>query len=303
VPEVRYLRQHDGVQLVNLMGERSLRFRRFIQSHPYCCYCGGSNPTFEIDHAPPKIMFIGKARPDGFVFPACSDCNRASSLSEMVSAMLFRAKPFDKAYSEDPGFIELLRAITSNDRNIILEMFYNDSGLTKEKIKLKRTIGRSDFELMHIGPIVRTYLYNFCAKMGLAAHYHRTNLILPPSGIVVSDIRIGPEFIKGDLPNIEVPVAQIGTLQQGKWDVWDQFAFRSAQTEAPEYGLYQFVFHNNVLITCFVHANQKQLAAPWDEDQARFPGSIFLKPPAISSDKIPVDASASFRSIWKVEIS
>ncbi|MBM6579866.1 hypothetical protein ILT44_06705 [Microvirga sp. BT689] len=221
-------------------------------------------------------------------------------MSEMVSTMLFRAKPFDKAYSEDPSLVELIRSISSNDKSIILEMFYNASGLTKEKIRLKKTIGRSDFELMHIGPIVRTYLYNFCAKMALAAHYHGTKLIVPPSGIVVSDVRIGPEFIKGELPDIDIPAAQVGTLQQGKWDVWDQFAYRAAQTESPDYGLYQFVFHHNVLITCFVHTDQKRLVAPWDEEQARFPGSIFLKPPPISSAKIPTDASASFRSFWKM---
>lgn len=281
---------------------RSKRYRSFVKRHPYCCYCGGTKATAEIDHAPPKNMFLGKARPDDFVFPACSDCNRRSSLSETVSTILFQAKPFDERYASEVNFVEVLRAVTRNAPDVIQEMFYSETRLVHKKLKLKREIGRSDFDLLSLGPVSRTYLYNFCAKMGLAAHYRRTGAIVPSTGIVISDVRIGPEFLTGNLPSIEISAAEIGTLKQGKWEVWDQFAYRSAETEAPHFGLYQFIFHNNVLITCFVYVDRQLLGAPYDDEQARFPGAVFRSAPSFTRSMIPKNIEGSFLPLIRVRV-
>lgn len=271
------------------MGERSRRFELFAARHPRCCYCGGGAQTAEIDHMPPKQMFIAKARPQGFEFPACSTCNRSSSLSESVACMLFRTKAFDDTDENASEMDAIIKRVAENASDVIQEMFFESPRLLNRKLKLYREFSRRDFEILNIGPIARTYLQNFAAKLGAACHYEHTGSIVPASGAIISDVRLGPEFWRGDYFPFEVDFVRAGTLMQGRrWSVDEQFAFRFAKSDSSRYGAYQAAFHENVVVTCIVVEDRSQLTKPAEGDNCRIPGALFRHPPRFDRNKIPL---------------
>src|ERR1017187_879161 len=72
------------------MGNASRRRTLFIAKHPMCCYCGGNTPTATEDHWPSRAIFNQRQWPEGYVFPACEQCNAATADDETLFAMLCR---------------------------------------------------------------------------------------------------------------------------------------------------------------------------------------------------------------------
>ena len=66
------------------MGEARRKRLRFLQSHPLCCFCGGSQPATTIDHVPNRDCFKGRHFPEEFEFPACVGCQEKSRRDEQV---------------------------------------------------------------------------------------------------------------------------------------------------------------------------------------------------------------------------
>jgi hypothetical protein len=63
---------------------------KLIQQFPACAFCGGIRATSTREHMPPKALFDNSLRPDRLVMPACSECNRGTSTSDLVVAMISR---------------------------------------------------------------------------------------------------------------------------------------------------------------------------------------------------------------------
>ena len=66
---------------------REDRSEKFRSEHPKCCLCGGVCNTEQVEHAPPKIMFVDKARPKGFEVPSCARCNNGSAQQDQIASM------------------------------------------------------------------------------------------------------------------------------------------------------------------------------------------------------------------------
>jgi hypothetical protein len=61
---------------VGAMGEariRTLRHARIRNGEYPCVYCGGTATATEPDHCPPRVLFVGKHRPNDLVFPSCKE--------------------------------------------------------------------------------------------------------------------------------------------------------------------------------------------------------------------------------------
>lgn len=64
----------------------ALRRARFFSENPTCIFCGGRTPAQEEDHVPGRVFFKNKTWPEGYVFPACQPCNRATRQDEQLLA-------------------------------------------------------------------------------------------------------------------------------------------------------------------------------------------------------------------------
>jgi hypothetical protein len=62
----------------------------FCKEHPWCCFCGGTTPSSNIDHQPARIIFPDKQRPKGQESPACHICNEQTRADEVLLAFICR---------------------------------------------------------------------------------------------------------------------------------------------------------------------------------------------------------------------
>jgi len=73
------------------------RRARFFRENPDCCFCGGVRPAVEEDHIPSRTLFTNRHWPEGYVFPACERCNRATSREELLVAFVARMRERNEA--------------------------------------------------------------------------------------------------------------------------------------------------------------------------------------------------------------
>src|SRR5215213_5524056 len=72
------------------MGQGRERLLKFLQQHPFCCFCGGSTFATTRDHVPSRGMFAGRIWPEGYEFPACYDCNHGTQRDDAIVAVCSR---------------------------------------------------------------------------------------------------------------------------------------------------------------------------------------------------------------------
>ncbi|NBE30852.1 hypothetical protein GVY41_07560 [Frigidibacter albus] len=53
-----------------------------------CVLCGGARPAENVEHAPPKSIFHGKIRPEGYAFASCKRCNNGSGHLDALAAFV-----------------------------------------------------------------------------------------------------------------------------------------------------------------------------------------------------------------------
>ena len=104
------------------MGAKSQHRRAFLSRHPKCCFCGGHRPAEEVDHVPSRVLFKDRHWPEGYEFPACARCNRATRLDEQVIAMLSLIHPDGHSPEERAEVQERIRAVAHNHPALLEEM-------------------------------------------------------------------------------------------------------------------------------------------------------------------------------------
>jgi hypothetical protein len=108
---------------------KSAGLAKFLAQHPRCCFCGGLRVAETGDHVPGRAIFLERKWPEGYLFPACTDCNAATSKDEMLIAVFARAFPNAETGVEQREF----RAALSGPSNNWPETL----------VKLKPTLGQA----------------------------------------------------------------------------------------------------------------------------------------------------------------
>lgn len=73
------------------------RKKRFLQAHPFCCFCGGTVASATVDHVPPRACFPDGYAPDGFEFRACEACNRGSKREDQLAGFYTQLLDFNES--------------------------------------------------------------------------------------------------------------------------------------------------------------------------------------------------------------
>jgi hypothetical protein len=76
---------------------RLSKTKRFLLDHPYCCFCGGAEPSTTIDHVPPKACFPEGYYPEEFEFPACDKCNDGSRRDDQLFGFYSQLLDFNES--------------------------------------------------------------------------------------------------------------------------------------------------------------------------------------------------------------
>jgi hypothetical protein len=214
------------------MSGSSDRKKQFLLQHPYCCFCGGQTPSSEPDHIPSRAFFAARQWPEGYVFPACVSCNRATRHDEQVVAMLSRLYPDFSTETEKAEFEKLVRAIARNYPAIIEEMRprHRQVRNAMKTYGLTKAPGQSmaDMPVLAVnGPLVNAAVERFSCKLFCALFYKHSGNILPVAGGIAvrwfSNLQIQGEEIPRSIASV---LQGFPKLKRSRMNLGDQFFYR-----------------------------------------------------------------------------
>lgn len=205
------------------MGERRSRFDGLLKREPRCIYCKA--PATQVEHMPPRGMFRGKGRPKGLEFASCADCNNGTGPADLVAS--FIAKIDSEAGLDHWGLQENLRLKSAMELRApgVLEEIFGRGNVQPELTRVNGIL-RSFVKFRLDGPLVRSHLNAFSAKLGMALYRQHVGQALPLEGMVLSLWFLNGGINSG-IVDAALSILPMGdTLKQGEKTVSDQFAYR-----------------------------------------------------------------------------
>lgn len=234
------------------MGQAKNRRQRFFQDHPICCFCGGMSAAEEIEHLPPKIMFLQKHRPSGFEFPTCIKCNRASRKSDTLVSFLSKYGAYnDYSVRFRSDFEKEAKAAIHYCPEALDELLDIRNRNRRRERKLDQTAG-SESVLIKAGEKQFEHINLFAIKICAGTYYEATGKIASPDANIIVYIYTQVNSLDGTEPKMPNFIGDFKTIRQGKWSVEDQFVYRYALEENRLGGVFDFMFHGNLRIVTFI---------------------------------------------------
>jgi hypothetical protein len=246
------------------MGRGKEKRRRFLAENPYCCFCGGSAPTTEVDHFPARAFFRDRSWPEGLEFPSCFNCNHVSSKDELLVAWLSRARIrgdsmsstdvrefkdlLDGVKREFPGLIENMKASTTHRVRREAKKTYN--------LELPEGASLLDVPVVSVtDPRVQDAIFNVGRKLALALYYKHFKIPLSPGGGVGVVWYSNVQMDKGDVPpELAALLTEFPSVKRGNADLSDQFfyRFRSGEKESKRMASFLAGFHTSFAVVGFM---------------------------------------------------
>lgn len=241
------------------MSRNASRRKKFFRTHPACCFCGGVVPAVEEDHFPSRALFRERVWPEGYAFPACAKCNRATSGDELLVAMLSRTRGgkedaaakaelgrYIAAVREDfPGLLDAMQPRTHREyRNA-----RKKHGLVLQPGKVS-----TDLPIFLLSdPRIQNAVRNFAQKLGLALYYKHAGIPLPKTGGVAarwySNLQVERDAIPRELAEV---LPEFPKLSRGQVELTDKFFYRWGLTDAKMTGVFLAIFRRAFAIVGFV---------------------------------------------------
>lgn len=209
------------------MGEAKLRSRAksaILANEPRCIYCEALAET--VEHMPPLVMFKKRSRPSGMEFASCKACNNGTSGSDLVASFLSRLGPFDEP---DDWRIREAKGLTNRLKQHapgVLDELIREDKREGNWIRGPGGILVPSVVIQADGPLLKSYLKIFAAKMGMALYREYVGVALPMTGGVLTTSYLNLGLAQKTADVILKLTPQFGTLKQGTFQVQDQFAYR-----------------------------------------------------------------------------
>lgn len=216
------------------MGKRDrLRRERFFAAHPNCCFCGGTVPATEIDHIPARHLFRARQWPEGYEFPACSECNRASALDELVMGWIVRIQldeygalderemsvALAKLHSRRPEWIEMMTEYTRVETRRALR----EAGLSDVRFP------SGEVYMMSVPEPFCEAMTRYAEKLGRALYYMHRGVAVPGNGHVRVAALTNAQFMSQSFPREQFDILNVRpAISRSGDDLSDQFAYRYA---------------------------------------------------------------------------
>lgn len=240
------------------MGVRDRKRKElFFASHPKCCFCGGNAPATEEDHIPARHLFRDRQWPQGYVFPACSVCNEASSLDELVMGWLVRIRLDDYSQADLKEAVSAIEKLRRRRPEWVAEMQeLSEPAKQKLLIDTRRpasTFPKGEVFAMSVPQEFNDAMSRYAEKLGRALFYFHTGKIVPTHGLVRATALTNTEFAT---PNFPIDafnfLSSTPALTRSGKSLEDQFAYRYALSDDRSTAAFLVQFQHSVAMTILI---------------------------------------------------
>jgi len=262
------------------VGDSKLKSRsrqEILANEKRCIYC--ANAPTSLEHMPHRDIFVGKRRPSGMEFAACTDCNKKTGVADLVAAFFAR---LSQGYASDKTLI--VEAAQRRGKLAQLAPGFLDEffrGQRQERYLRDRLGILKRYVAFHAdGPLTKAYLTVFAAKLGMALYREHIGEPLPMSGGVHTAwyLNAGLSDATGDAILSKMPI--YGSLKQGSFFLPEQFGYRF-NTDGKSIIASLAGFHSNLHIFTLATSDQQFFKLPPINATADFvrPGELVKRIP------------------------
>ena len=219
------------------MGSSAKLKAQFLTNHPICCFCGGVAPSVEPDHIPSRVFFKDRQWPEGYIFPACVSCNRATRYDEQIVAMLARLSPFTESEIEQNEMQQIMTAVARNHPEIIQELHPSvrqiRRAIRQYGLEVPQGVASIDLPMLSVsGPLINSAVESFGRKLFLALYYKHTGNILSVEGGVALKWFANIQLENGAIPdNLMGLLGGVPELVRNTTMLNEQFFYRYVVTD------------------------------------------------------------------------
>lgn len=166
------------------MGEAKRRRRHLASTAAPCIFCGGQRPATTEEHCPPRALFVNRAWPEGFVFPACTQCNGGSSQDDLWVAFLAHLDGEPAKLHKGVGLMQQLKR---QDPIALRKMFgisAVDARAAARRLRLSRPPGQTYQQLgvVKVPEAGHRAVGTLADKLSKALYFKSTGQVFPSDG-------------------------------------------------------------------------------------------------------------------------
>ena len=200
------------------------------------------------DHLPPRSVFDNKKWPEGYVFPACVNCNGGSSKYDSIFGLVSRINPFEKEPKEIREETErLIRAYLeqypNEARDVKLSTNQKRNWAKKTNIKLSQGESYGELPIISLPKSWKESIQIVSTKIIKALHYKHTGKIIPSDALVDVKWWSNADYIEGKFPKEFVELLGNNVLlKRDNLTLNQQFSYSYQVSEDGYLGMYGAYF-------------------------------------------------------------
>lgn len=247
------------------MGNKKRRLDEFLNLHPICCFCNGTEKATTQDHLPPRSAFYNNLWPEGYVFPACEQCNNGSSEFDSVFAMVSRFDPFsEQSIKFENESSKLIKAFLESHSDSLpaMDLTAIEKRRWMKKANFEKAVGElyRDFPLVRVTPEMNESIKKVSTKLIKALHYKHTTKIIPSEESLKIKWWNNAQLMTGQFPSeIFDSVNLRPILKSGKNILNEQFTYGYQVSEDGNLGMYVALLRKAFAMIGLVSFNQELL--------------------------------------------
>jgi hypothetical protein len=230
------------------MGEAKRHKMAFQSGKFMCIFCGGLIQAITEDHVPPRVLFLKKEWPEGFVFPACEKCNSKSSDNDLIVGVMAK---MTNDREDVRGLLMNLRNQKPTFLDEMIRMSASEARRNVKRMKLPKPQGMTYREVgvVNVNDSMREAVINLARKLSKAIFYKKTGRIFSSNGGILLNWFTNAQLYEHGgilvLQGLAHFNYQTEEITRNKKSLRDQFDYRYSLSEEGTIHLIQVTFGNS----------------------------------------------------------